>query len=159
MKKNIRNSIQGRLRLSGGLLALWACWALVLLVFGWSLPAPALLSRPGFAQGVPGQVRFPPTRSDKEDPRAPKNLTGQVVDKEGKGLAQAVVHLKNKKTLEVKTHIADAEGKYRFAGLSPEADYAVHAEHKGAASPARTVSMFDERKDIYLVLEVDTTKR
>ncbi|HEX9897593.1 MAG TPA: carboxypeptidase-like regulatory domain-containing protein, partial [Candidatus Methylomirabilis sp.] len=64
------------------------------------------------------------------DPRAPKTLTGQVVDKEGKGLAQAVVYLKNQRTLAVRTHIADGEGKYRFNGLSPEIDFAVHAEHR-----------------------------
>ena len=155
----MRNNIRSTRWPSIGLLARWASRGAVVFAFGLSLPAAILLSNPGFAQGVPGQVRFPPTRSDKEDPRAPKNLTGQVVDKEGKGLAQAVVHLKNKKTLEVTTRIADAEGKYRFNGLNPEADYAVHAEYKGAASPARTVSMFDERKDHYLVLEIDTSKQ
>ena len=107
----------------------------------------------------PEQARFPAPKSDKEDQSAPRNLTGQVVDKEGKGLAQAVVHLKNKKTLEVKTHISDAEGRYRFNGLNPEMDYAVHAEYQGASSATRTVSLFDQRKEVYLVLEIDTSKQ
>jgi hypothetical protein len=93
------------------------------------------------------------------DPRAPKTLTGQVVDKEGKGLAQAVVYLKNQRTLEVRTHIADGEGKYRFNGLSPEIDFAVHAEHRGASSSTRSVSSFDDKKDVYLVLEIDASKQ
>ena len=142
----------------GWSLVVWSSVGLLALLVGLSRPAHALLNSPGFSPASPAQARFPAPRSDKEDPRAPKNLTGQVVDKEGKGLAQAVVHLKNKKTLEVTTRISDAEGKYRFNGLSPEADYAVHAEYRGAASAARTVSMFDEKKDVYLVLEIDTAK-
>jgi len=81
------------------------------------------------------------------------------VDKDGKGLAQAVVHLKNQRTLEVQTRISDNEGKYRFNGLNPETDFAVHAEFRGASSPTRTVSAFDEKKDVYLVLEIDPAKQ
>ncbi len=105
------------------------------------------------------QARFPRPPDTRVDPRAPKTLTGQVVDKDGKGLAQAVVHLKNQRTLEVQTRISDNEGKYRFNGLNPETDFAVHAEFRGASNPTRTVSAFDEKKDVYLVLEVDTAKQ
>jgi len=105
------------------------------------------------------QARFPRPPDTRVDPRAPKTLTGQVVDKTGKGLPQAVVYLKNQRTLEVRTHISDAEGKYRFNGLHPETDFAVHAEHRGAASPTRTVSSFDEKKDVYLVLEIDPARQ
>ena len=117
-------------------------------------PAPALVSL-----SSPPQARFPRPPDTRVDPRAPKTLTGQVVDKEGRGLAQAVVHLKNQRTLEVQTRISDTEGKYRFNGLNPETDFAVHAEFRGASSPTRTVSAFDEKKDVYLVLEIDTTKQ
>jgi hypothetical protein len=105
------------------------------------------------------QVRFPRPPDGRVDPRAPKTLTGQVVDKEGKGLPQAVVYLKNQRTLEVRTHISDGEGKYRFNGLNPETDFAVHAEHRGASSPTRTVSSFDDKKDVYLVLEIDPARQ
>jgi len=107
----------------------------------------------------PPQARFPRPPDNRVDPRAPKTLTGQVVDKEGRGLAQTVVHLKNQRTLEIRTHISDGDGKYRFNGLNPETDFAVHAEYRGAMSPTRTVSSFDEKKDVYLVLEIDTTKQ
>jgi hypothetical protein len=104
------------------------------------------------------QVRFPRPPDGRVDPRAPKTLTGQVVDRDGKGLAQAVVYLKNQRTLEVRTHISDAEGKYRFNGLNPETDFAVHAEHRGASSPTRSVSSFDDKKDVYLVLEIASAR-
>ncbi len=127
---------------------------------GFGLPSQAAddwaaLSSPA----LPAQVRFPaPPRADREQ-NGPKNLSGQVVDKNGNGLAQAVVHLKNKKTLEVITRISDGEGKYLFRGLNPEVDYSVHAEYQGASSDTQTVSMFDDRRDIYLVLQVDTSKQ
>ncbi len=99
------------------------------------------------------QAQFPGPRKNK-DRSQQKNLTGQVVDKEGKGIAQAVVYLKDKKTLEMKTHISDDKGDYRFPGLDPNADYEVHAEYKGASSSRSRVSSFDDRTDVYLVLEI-----
>ena len=87
-----------------------------------------------------------------------KSLAGQVVDKQKNALPQAVVHLKNKKTLAVKTFITDEGGNYRFVGLDRNTDYAVHAVYKGNSSPARTVSSFDDRKEVYLVLEIETSK-
>lgn len=123
-------------------------------------PAQALLISPDLAAAPPEpQVRFPRPSDGRVDPNAPKTLTGQVVDKEGKGLAQAVVYLKNQRTLEVRTHIADGEGKYRFNGLNPETDFAVHAEHRGTSSPTRSVSSLDDKKDVYLVLEIDPSKQ
>lgn len=126
-------------------------------VLAW--PAQTILSSASFSPASPPQARFPRPPDNRVDPRAPKTLTGQVVDKEGRGLAQTVVYLKNQRTLEVRTHISDGDGKYRFNGLNPETDFAVHAEYRGAMSPTRTVSSFDEKKDVYLVLEIDTTKQ
>ena len=147
------NSTQPALRLSGA-----AALALLgALLMG---PAQELLASPSLAASPPEpQVRFPRPPDGRVDPRAPKTLTGQVVDKDGKGLPQAVVYLKNQRTLEVRTHISDGEGKYRFNGLNPETDFAVHAEHRGASSPTRTVSSFDDKKDVYLVLEIDPARQ
>ena len=133
--------------------------AFVLLLLGAALigPAQTLLSTPGLAASP--QARFPRPPDTRVDPRAPKTLTGQVVDKDGRGLAQAVVHLKNQRTLEIRTHISDDEGNYRFNGLHTEIDFAVHAEHRGSASPTRTVSSFDDKKDVYLVLEIDPARQ
>ena len=143
----MRNSIVLGSR-AGGLCGIWLLGA-----------ALAVLVSPALSPASPPQARFPRPPDVRVDPRAPKTLTGQVVDKQGRGLPQAVVHLKNQRTLEVRTHISDNEGKYRFNGLNPETDFAVHAESRGASSPTRTVSAFDEKKDVYLVLEIDTTKQ
>ncbi|MBI3933916.1 MAG: carboxypeptidase regulatory-like domain-containing protein [Acidobacteria bacterium] len=83
-----------------------------------------------------------------------KSVVGEVVSSQGAKLSQAVVHLKDRKTLEVKTRIADKEGKYVFRGLDRDADYEIHAEYQGASSPNKNVSHFDDRDEIYLVLEI-----
>ena len=103
------------------------------------------------------QVQFPAPKKGN-DKNAPKNLTGQVVDEKGKGLAEAIVYLKNKRTLEVVTHISDERGDYRYSGLDPNTDYEVHAELQGASSSKRSVSSFDDRKEIYLVLEISGSR-
>lgn len=148
----MRNSIVPGSQLS-------SLFGLLMLGAALSWPAQAVLMNPDPAPASPPQARFPRPPDTRVDPRAPKTLTGQVVDKEGKGLAQAVVHLKNQRTLEVQTRISDSEGKYRFNGLNPETDFAVHAEFRGASSPTRTVSAFDEKKDVYLVLEISPARQ
>jgi len=86
-----------------------------------------------------------------------RTVRGTVTDRDENSVAAAVVYLKNVKTQSVKTYIADDEGKYRFSGLDPNVDYEVHAEHEDRASPTRTVSSFDSRKEI--VIQLKLTKR
>jgi len=95
--------------------------------------------------------RYPPPAKGQA---AIKSLVGEVVSSQGAKLAQAVVHLKDKKTLEVKTRITDDVGKYVFKGLDRDADYEVHAEYQGASSSNKNVSHFDDRDEVYLILEV-----
>ena len=103
------------------------------------------------------QARSPKAERE-EDGNGQKSFLGQVVDTEGEGLARAVVHLKNKRSQEVTTHISNDRGNFRFRGLNPNVDYEVHAEFNGGSSPTRSVSLFDSRQEIYLVLEIDTSK-
>lgn len=113
----------------------------------YSLVAPDL-----FAQARENPyVRYP---APKKDQAAIKSLVGDVVNAEGSKLSQAVVHLKNKKTLEVKTRISDAEGKFSFRGLDREADYEVHAEFQGSSSEKKNVSMMDNRDEVSVTLQI-----
>ncbi len=103
------------------------------------------------------QARSPKAERE-EDGNGQKSVLGQVVDTEGEGLARAVVHLKNKRSQEVTTHISNDRGNFRFRGLNPNVDYEVHAEFNGGSSPTRSVSSFDSSQEIYLVLKIDTSK-
>lgn len=87
-----------------------------------------------------------------------RSVSGQVLDKQDAPLADAVVHLKNTKTLALKTFITDSTGSYRFSGLSPNVDYELHAELKGRRSDTKTISSFDSRKDVTIHLRIDTEK-
>ena len=120
-------------------------------------PDTAQAALPAQARSLLAQARNDPYVRYPAPPKAQasiKSLVGEVVNPQGGKLAQAVVHMKDKKTLEVKTRISDAEGKYVFRGLNRDADYEVHAEYQGASSPSKTVSQFDDRDEIYLTLEV-----
>jgi hypothetical protein len=88
-----------------------------------------------------------------------KTVRGTVVDSGENPLTSAVVYLKNVKTSAVKTYISDDEGHYRFSGLDPNVDYEVHAEKDDLTSAKRTVSSFDSRKEIVLVLKVSKPKK
>lgn len=111
----------------------------------------------GALLGARLQARSP--KAEREEAgNVQKSVLGQVVDKEGKSLAQAVVHLKNKRSQEVTTHISNDQGDFRFRGLNPNVDYEVYAEFNGGSSSIRSVSLFDNRQEIYLVLEIDTSK-
>ncbi len=87
-----------------------------------------------------------------------RTVSGQVLDKQDAPLANAVVHLKNNKTLALKTFITDESGDYRFSGLSPNVDYELHAELKGRRSDTKTISSFDSRKQLTIYLRIDTSK-
>jgi len=88
-----------------------------------------------------------------------KTVRGTVVDKDEAPLASAIVHLKNARTLSVRTYITDANGAFRFSGLDPNVDYDLHAEHGNMTSNNRTISSFDSRKEIVVSLKVDRAKK
>lgn len=89
---------------------------------------------------------------------ATRLLTGQVMDRADAPLSNAVVYLKNTKTLGVKTYITDTNGNYRFPELSPDVDYQVYAEYNGAKSDTKTLSSFDSRQRPTINLRVDAAK-
>jgi hypothetical protein len=103
------------------------------------------------AFGAPGQNQ----KGDLEL----RTIHGSVVDKNENPLPSSVVYLLNVKTQAIKTYIADDAGSYRFSGLDPNVDYEVHAENGSMTSSTRTVSSFDSRRDIEVVLKLSHVKK
>ena len=74
-------------------------------------------------------------------------------------MPNAVVYLKNEKTLNVRTFIAQKDGTYRFPQLSPNVDYEVYAELDGKKQrhqdrePVRR-----SRRSPTSILQIDVTK-
>jgi len=87
-----------------------------------------------------------------------KTVRGVVVDKSDNPVPTGVVFLKNVRTNQVRSYIADNQGNYRFSGLDPNSDYELHAEKDGAKSQTRNVSSFDTRMDIVVNLKLAPKK-
>ena len=73
-------------------------------------------------------------------------VQGAVTDASGAPVDKAVVQLKNTKTLQIRSFITAADGNYHFAGLSPDVEYQVKADHEGSTSSWKTLSMFNTKK-------------
>jgi hypothetical protein len=106
---------------------------------------PLLAASVAYAQGAKHEAQL-------------KTVRGVVVDKSDNPVPTGVVFLKNVRTNQVRSYIADDQGNYRFSGLDPNSDYELHAEKDGAKSQTRNISSFDTRMDIVLNLKLAPKK-
>jgi Carboxypeptidase regulatory-like domain len=104
-------------------------------------------------------IALPASAQDQKGDLQLRTIHGTVVDKDENPAPASVVYLLNVKTQSVKTYIADNAGLYRFSGLDPNIDYEVHAEKDNMTSATRTVSSFDSRRDIEVVLKLSHLKK
>lgn len=89
---------------------------------------------------------------------AVRTLSGHVMDSSNRPAQKAVVYLKNTKTLVIKTYITESDGSYRFSALAPDVDYEVYADFQGARSDTKTLSAFDNRKQVEFTLKIRAGK-
>lgn len=118
------------------------------------LPTFALF--PSFAQVQPIQ----PSVQDQSSvsPRT-RSIEGTVVDKGGTPVPGAVVLLKDLKTLQVRSYIAQDDGQYHFYGLSPDINYQVRAESRNVSSPTKSISVFDGHSRVVVKLKLKKKKK
>ena len=96
---------------------------------------------------------------DRKAPRSnTRTLTGNVLDKSDQPVADAIVYLKNTKTLTVRTYIAQKDGSYRFPEISNNVDYEVSAQRNGKKSDTKVLSQFDDRAQPHINLKIDVNK-
>jgi hypothetical protein len=91
----------------------------------------------------------------KKEKQVGRLLFGKVLDQQDNPLPDAVVYVTNTRNRTVKTYIAGKDGTYRFPALSEAVDYEVYAQFKTHKSDTKSVSQFDNRPQVYLVLKVD----
>ena len=101
---------------------------------------------PGFSQAQPPVAG--------QNSGSTRSIEGVVLSKSGDPIAGAVVLLKDTKTLQVRSYIAQSDGRYHFFGLSTDVNYQVRAEAHGMTSKTRMVSVFDSHKVVKLPLKV-----
>jgi hypothetical protein len=88
-----------------------------------------------------------------------RTVRGTVVDQQGTPLPSSAVYLHRQKTHEVRTHITDGSGQYRFSGLHPYGDYEIHAKHGGRTSSVHRLYAADRKRDVVLDLKVDKKEK
>jgi len=82
-------------------------------------------------------------------------VDGRVDDKTGAAIPNAVVYLKDIKTLSVKSFICGADGKFHFGQLSQDADYELWAELNGKHSKTKHISSFASQNNFNFSLVID----
>jgi hypothetical protein len=122
-----------------------------LLVFAFALAGTLVLHR------LPARASAGASQDKKEAEL--RTVHGVVVDKNENGISSGIVYLENMKTENVRTYITDDSGNYRFSGLDPNEDYQIHAEKGDVISSTRTISSFDSRRDIEIVLKLVHKKK
>jgi hypothetical protein len=93
-------------------------------------------------------------KKSKEELNA-RTVQGTVVDADDKRVPGAVVQLKDMRTLQVRSFIAQSDGEYHFSGLKPDVDYQLKAVSQGAESGWKTLSVFDDRKTAIINLKLE----
>jgi hypothetical protein len=94
-----------------------------------------------------------PTRSTS------RTLTGAVTEKSSdKPIPDAIVYLKNTKTLAMKTYITQNDGSFRFPEVSNNTDYEIYAQKDGHKSSTKTLSQFDDRPKPLINLQINMNK-
>lgn len=88
-----------------------------------------------------------------------RSVQGEVTGPNDKGVAGAIVQLKNTKTLQIRSFLTQEGGTYYFHGLSTDVDYELSARTLDAASGTKTLSSYDNRKEAIMNLRVNPTKK
>lgn len=96
----------------------------------------------------------PCVQAQKHEPAQPRSVIGHVFSRENQPVNKAIVYLKNTKTANIKTYICDPEGSFHFPSLAPNVDYEIYAELSGDRSDTKTLSAFDNRKQINVTLHL-----
>ena len=87
-----------------------------------------------------------PRAAAQQDDNATRSVQGVVTDTSGKPVGEAVVQLKDTKSLQIRSYRTANDGSYHFAGLSTNVEYELRAEHDGASSGKKNLSVFDTKK-------------
>lgn len=85
-----------------------------------------------------------------------RTIEGSVFDRDGHTVPGAVVLIEDMKTLQVRSYIVQADGKFRFRGLSSDANYELRARFHGASSNAKTVSVFESKPVVVVNLTLSS---
>lgn len=105
---------------------------------------------------VLGLLAAAPSYAKDKNTTPGRLLIGKVLDHQDNAVVNAVVYVTDTRTRAVKTYIVGSDGTYRFPALAANVDYEVYAQYNGKTSDTKRVSQFDDRKQVSIVLRIDT---
>ena len=82
----------------------------------------------------------------KNEDTTTRTVEGMVSNAANQPVANAVVQLKNTKTLQIRSFITQKDGSYHFAGLGTDVEYQLKADHDGVSTSWKTLSIFNSKK-------------
>lgn len=106
-----------------------------------------------YAAALPAQDK--PSKKEQREEAALRAVSGVVVDADDKPATGAVVQLKDMRSLQMRSFIAQEGGAYHFSSLKADVDYQLTATYNGMTSATKTLSLFDSRKQAILNFKVD----
>lgn len=101
---------------------------------------------------------LPAQKNKKDQDASARIIQGIVSDADGNPMKQAVVQLKDTRTLQVISFITLEDGSYHFGGLKTDTEYQLKAQREGASTEWKRVSVFDPRKVVTLNLKLEKSK-
>ena len=87
-----------------------------------------------------------------------RSIDGLVTDVMKNPAPKAIVQLKDLKTLQIRSFVAQNDGTFHFAGLKMDTDYELKATLGELNSPAKRVSSFESRKVVTVNLQLEEKK-
>ena len=133
-----------------------------IILAGILLVSPGSLTSWAQAPQTPPNSGAPPLFKGGErkdtDPNG-RSVEGTVKNDDDEPVEGAVVKLKDMKSLNVRSFITKADGKYRFSSLRKDVDYELKADLKGSVGAPKILSIFDSRKQAIINLKLEPAKK
>jgi len=95
------------------------------------------------------------TKQERREEANSRSVMGIVVGADDQPASGAVVQLKDMRTLQVRSFITQTDGQYHFSGLRADIDYQLTVKSGDATAAARTLSLFDNRKEAVMNFKLD----
>lgn len=94
-------------------------------------------------------------KKKKDESATTRMVQGTVTNSEEKPVVDAIVQLKDLRTLQVRSFISQENGAYHFSELKLDDDYELRADYSGMTSGWKRLSVFDSRKAPVVNLKLD----
>ena len=119
-----------------------------------ALPCWPQTTGPTLPSSTPNGPDLPSARPGRSDLSSSRSIEGTVLNASGSPVPGAVVLIKDSKTLQVRSYVAQQDGKYHFYGLSTGSNYQLRGQAEGLTSKTKTVSVFDSHRKVVLNLKL-----